>query len=344
MNKLILIFCTVATGMFASDKELTIEQSLIPVFGRHSEEMENVNGKKERIYLDNKFPYNRLNPGIRPALRHIISDNNFKYLDRRIKVNALILIGFVGRQQDLQFVNKYMEFMVVEDSIKYTEIWDISQEEQEYLFFLNGAYGAMLGCMLKREIDGAEETVKDLIKFSVWKKKQANWKKLYKLEMEDFEQMPKNFIKAIYAYSRDEIVKPVFHSKKQIAGFEAYNFDPRENQMIKSFEKRNFNLYDQLMQQKINPKISKRLFESGNLIWRGMIKQTTANVDKDLQLFYDKWKAGALPDNPNGNDLFNLLLEKRNKEKEEIKTAIKKRRSLLREHINKGNGSFPDDK
>jgi hypothetical protein len=122
---------------------LSIEESLLPIF-------------HDPYYLSSgKFPFNRINPDIKEYLHFYLEKDNS--VDR-FSMNAISLLGYIGNNDDIQFVDGYLQEYLA------------SSYRQSLLYKGNIAVGAgcFSGMMIKRKIEGAEAFFKKYAQVSAW--------------------------------------------------------------------------------------------------------------------------------------------------------------------------------
>ncbi|MBW8016936.1 MAG: hypothetical protein FVQ82_12190 [Planctomycetes bacterium] len=117
---------------------LTIEQSLVPVFG-------------EKMYTIDDFAFNRINPAIRKYLLSYLKTalSTDKRIDKRTDKQigkAIDLLAYVGNSEDLKFVKNF-----------------VLQKEPGFATMVY--LGKFTGVVIRRDIDGAEEFFRDMVEY-----------------------------------------------------------------------------------------------------------------------------------------------------------------------------------
>ena len=97
----IALLLVIATNCYSKTNEdfsipeyLSIEKSLLPIF-------------HDPYYLSSgKFPFNRINPNINEYLHFYLEKDN---PSDRFSMNAISLLGYIGNNDDIQFVDNYLQ-------------------------------------------------------------------------------------------------------------------------------------------------------------------------------------------------------------------------------------------
>lgn len=128
---------------------LSIELSLLPMF-------------REKYYTIGEFPFNRINPGIRKYLLYYLENVNS---NRMICGKAIMLLGYVGKAEDIKFLDDYIHKFLTQ-ATKKTPLSRHSWSRWRYSI----AYGSgqFSGIIIRRKVKGAESFFKRYAQLSAW--------------------------------------------------------------------------------------------------------------------------------------------------------------------------------
>lgn len=261
LNCVITNYMTAAeNSLDVNDAYLTVQQSLIPMFGKVF---------SSKAYTDKEFPFNRLNPKAGEYIRFYIQEDNN---DREISSAGIWLLGFIGDKEDILFVEKYID-KNVKSSINPENRMNISNS-------LAANAGWFAGMMFKRNIEGAESFMKKYANISSWMipSKEDTLENIYTAR-----KLYSYFIMCAYQYSKSPYIakllqekspdsKPYFH-ESFVDSYLAINID-KYTELIKPVS---------ITEKKLNENMSKCLQEYGEWIDRLLRKQTYADWRKEQE-------------------------------------------------------------
>jgi len=230
-----------------NNRYLSVRKSLLPMFAT-------------RLLANEFFPFNRINPDIRPYILFYLEKDNYNY---HIAAKGIWLLGFVGQADDIKFVDRYIQSRL--NSLNEAETF------RRLPNVVAGASGCFAGMMIKREIQGAERFFRKYAEVTAWMPPEDGPEAI-----EDARSRYSDFIMGAYQYSKADFILPLLQQKS--SGPRPF---PHES-FIDAFEKMEIDQYTKLMkpsptsEEKLNENITKFLDNYGEMIDLLLRKQTYA--------------------------------------------------------------------
>jgi hypothetical protein len=266
-----LLICFIANPLIANENPakmdneyLSIEKSLLPMF-------------HDPYYISSdKFPFNRINPDIKEYLHFYLEKDNSA---GRFSMNAISLLGYIGNNDDIQFVDDYLQEYLA------------SSYRQRLLYKGNIAVGAgcFSGMMIKRKIEGAEAFFKKYAQVSIWYPPGEDDPEI----ISDARNAYSNFLIKAYDFSKEDYVLQSLQTKSTTGvpyrhelpfswKESATGSTHRYESVVEMLMTRKTDLYTQSMEpvkiseDKLNEDLNKSLKEKAVVIEALVNKQTLA--------------------------------------------------------------------
>lgn len=251
-----LLVCLMANYVMAiesppgtDDQRLSVRQSLLPLFA-------------PRLSVSNElFPFNHLNPDIRPYIFFYLEKDNFNY---RIVAKGIRLLGFVGQEDDIKSVDRYIQSRLnsLNEAEAFRSLPDI----------VAGASGCFAGMMIKRDIKGAESFFRKYAEVAAWMPPDEDGPQA----IDHASRCYSYFIMGAYRYSKADFALDLLRQKSS---------GPRplyHESFMDVYERMEIDAYTDLMKpsptpkDKLNENMAKLLENHGEMIDLLLRKQTYA--------------------------------------------------------------------
>ena len=261
----VLLICFMTNYVMSSenplktnDEYLSVRESLIPMFAR---------GGFSQTYVDEEFPFKRLNPKAKEYIRFYLEEDNIDQVRSSV---AIWLLGFIGDANDILFIEQYIDKTLISSRN--------FEHRVGYLRDLGSCAGCFGGMMFKRNIMGAESFLKKYAKVSSWI---VPGEEETSESLSDARDFYSRFILFAYQYSKMTYIATLLQEKSNDA--KPYIHES----IVDSYLALKVDQYTELMkpvsipEKKLNENMAKCLEQHGEWIDRLLKKQTYVDWRKE---------------------------------------------------------------